>query len=1082
MSLTRVPNYTTSPVPPAGALPNDLWFDTDSGFEFVYYDDGNTVQWVATNPSRGSTQGPPGPPGVPGPPGPVAPEALIAKNSLNDLKITTDRPNVLITLYRTIPGDGGGGMWTFRTGDQTANVAADPGQGEWVAPSLDPTGLFGAWQRIWFGQKSLKWFGARGDGITNDTVAVGWAIDRGGKYLVDGNFLISSVIQTIDGVFLQGVPGAKFTSIPGSTSDMIRLVGDDNRVECLTFDIQQSPGATSGLRLTGHRTRVKSIRIIGGATNFRTPQTVPGPQYGLLYQPTVVPYNALEDIELDDVYVQGCSTGIYIPGSRRAKINDITIYGTYGMGMIVGGVTTYDVQMTNFFALCCGLYGFSGTTLFWGASYVEAVPMYGWSLIGMRAENCGWMAFFGPAVDTSDVGSLKYGFDIVGNGYSGLRFIGSAKDCAAGGLEHKGGSSVTYDKATTLNLASTTGATVISVTSATNLFKGMKAVASGIPDDTYITSVTAPLVTLSRPTTADMANGTAVSFLINIQPPGNKNSVFDMEYVSHLDIGQQGAGVYQEDPTILAGTWAANCYHKIHAVTEQAPPWRSLILQRPMDIVASNGGAWICLGNNTDGREGTTGMVAPPAGANYLNTTAVGSTPAGNTVIPVNSTAGAAIGHIVYALNVPDGTTIAGVNPGVSITLSAPCTGTISSGRRFLIASRHFDGGMWWFYRGPDTSGASTGNVGMQSYGVTNYVFDVISDGNGVGARFDCTGGSDDKYLNVQCTARVRNSVTGINISGAGNFVNGTFSSCDIEASGQAFFVSATGTIDFTIDGGKFKNTGAASRQALRFIAGNSTVRVDGGAYFVGQYGLYIDGNAVVDLKFGAATLEGGASGGQPAQFLGTSSGTIDWGNVVFVNNNAGTAAGWRAVAGTITTRGRALRQDMTAVPTAATRGNVGEYMNLAVPTRGIQGYICTAANFGISSFTWVPIGVPAIDSIAPVVLPANVPIGTILTYFNGPNTGAIGAAGERWRITASFVVSQPAGNDFYQGRIFDGAGVVGNNLYVITAGAGLNTAGYLMSDVTLAGATTFTLQVQNVSTNTGQIVSGSWIAAQRLL
>ena len=76
--VTRVPEYTMSAVPPANPLPADLWWDTLHGQEFVYYDDGNTQQWVVTNRGNGKPGdkgdvGLPGPPGPPGPQGDVGP-------------------------------------------------------------------------------------------------------------------------------------------------------------------------------------------------------------------------------------------------------------------------------------------------------------------------------------------------------------------------------------------------------------------------------------------------------------------------------------------------------------------------------------------------------------------------------------------------------------------------------------------------------------------------------------------------------------------------------------------------------------------------------------------------------------------------------------------------------------------------------------------------------------------------------------------------------------------------------------------------------------------------------------------------
>ena len=70
LTTTRTPNCTTGPTPPLTPLPCDLWFDSERGWTFIYYDDGNTAQWVVTNAGRGGNEGPPGQTGPAGPAGP----------------------------------------------------------------------------------------------------------------------------------------------------------------------------------------------------------------------------------------------------------------------------------------------------------------------------------------------------------------------------------------------------------------------------------------------------------------------------------------------------------------------------------------------------------------------------------------------------------------------------------------------------------------------------------------------------------------------------------------------------------------------------------------------------------------------------------------------------------------------------------------------------------------------------------------------------------------------------------------------------------------------------------------------------
>ena len=67
----RTPTITMAPVPPDLPIPGDMWFNTEKGYLYLWYDDGSTLQWVVANPGRGTIAGPPGQTGPPGPPGPT---------------------------------------------------------------------------------------------------------------------------------------------------------------------------------------------------------------------------------------------------------------------------------------------------------------------------------------------------------------------------------------------------------------------------------------------------------------------------------------------------------------------------------------------------------------------------------------------------------------------------------------------------------------------------------------------------------------------------------------------------------------------------------------------------------------------------------------------------------------------------------------------------------------------------------------------------------------------------------------------------------------------------------------------------
>lgn len=68
---------------------------------------------------------------------------------------------------------GRAGLFVWDSTDNSANVTADAlFQGIYVPPVSDTTGASGAWVRKFDSTIQVKWFGAKGDGITDDTLAM----------------------------------------------------------------------------------------------------------------------------------------------------------------------------------------------------------------------------------------------------------------------------------------------------------------------------------------------------------------------------------------------------------------------------------------------------------------------------------------------------------------------------------------------------------------------------------------------------------------------------------------------------------------------------------------------------------------------------------------------------------------------------------------------------------------------------------------------------------------------------------------------------------------------------------------------
>ena len=87
------------------------------------------------------------------------------------------------------------GLFVFDAANCSVEVAADPQQAIYIAAAGDPTGASGAWVRRFDGAKSARWFGAKGDGTTDDHAALQAWLDAGGElHLPAGEYISSATL------------------------------------------------------------------------------------------------------------------------------------------------------------------------------------------------------------------------------------------------------------------------------------------------------------------------------------------------------------------------------------------------------------------------------------------------------------------------------------------------------------------------------------------------------------------------------------------------------------------------------------------------------------------------------------------------------------------------------------------------------------------------------------------------------------------------------------------------------------------------------------------------------------------------
>lgn len=181
---------------------------------------------------------------------------------------------------------GRAGIFEWRGGDLSREVAHDPQQGVYVAPASQPTGSAGAWGRRVEGLVSAGWFGVVADGSTDDTAAMkaalNWMNSHGGSVLslptgvivVDDLGNLASANLTIHGQGMQRTilkaqhAGTAFLVDAFPNDDADQPFIDQFNLEDLT--LEGNAGTTDILLLQGvarsHFTRV-NLREAGAASS-----------------------------------------------------------------------------------------------------------------------------------------------------------------------------------------------------------------------------------------------------------------------------------------------------------------------------------------------------------------------------------------------------------------------------------------------------------------------------------------------------------------------------------------------------------------------------------------------------------------------------------------------------------------------------------------------------------------------------------------------------------------------------------------------------------------------------------------------
>lgn len=324
-----------------------------------------------------------------------------AVDTLAALRATTGTGTRAVFMKcRATPGDGGHGPFVWQAGDQSANVTADPQAGIYVPPDSDITGASGAWRRLYSVAIDAKWFGAVGDGTTDDTSAlsaafayaaasaqgkvklfpsvyrIGSAVALSSNLDIDLN---GSTIKHLGSTLHAMFTGSSLTDvsirngiIDGDQSNVsIYTAGRWDRIEAIEFT-DCTDVTLDSLEITAHRGQAVYFT---GCTRFNINKCYihdcdNWAVVGKSSTDVVMTKNHVATVYTHGLYVDGTTS----PGSLRVRMMDNTVLGVKhdasytdsGVGLSVHSSgtpveETQDVQIVGNVAKACESMGFSLT-------------------------------------------------------------------------------------------------------------------------------------------------------------------------------------------------------------------------------------------------------------------------------------------------------------------------------------------------------------------------------------------------------------------------------------------------------------------------------------------------------------------------------------------------------------------------------------------------------------------------------------------------------------------------------------------------------------------------------------------------
>lgn len=202
-----------------------------------------------------------------------------------------------------------GGVFVWTTGDYADEIAADTLGGVYLKADA-VAAASGAWVRVDKGAIRVEWFGATGDGSTDDRAACQAAIDlaesRGGGIIKfgDGTFKIGPTTAPDSGTF--GLDdGLVIPYISAERDNQIRLVADGQAT------LKAGADDMIVVRVCDAGAELHGLEIDGGGAYFTAYDNTVGVLVGAADRTDDATFGSSSFFKMTGCYVQGCKEGLY---------------------------------------------------------------------------------------------------------------------------------------------------------------------------------------------------------------------------------------------------------------------------------------------------------------------------------------------------------------------------------------------------------------------------------------------------------------------------------------------------------------------------------------------------------------------------------------------------------------------------------------------------------------------------------------------------------------------------------------------------------------------------------------------------